>query len=178
MTEQTPKPEAEAPSAEAKQAAASPLNDRGRQTARALQRVASSFAQESGGRDDIPWVRLPAERLHDVAERCKDDRELRMDMLHCLFAVDYVERIEVDYILVSIATDRKVMLKVDLPPEGSSVGTVTDLWQAATWFERETHDLFGVTFDGNDDLEPLLLFDGFEGYPGRKSFPLHDYEEW
>ena len=61
---------------------------------------------------------------------------------------------------------------------GSAIATVTDLWEAASWYERETHDLFGVEFAGNPDLSPLLLYEGFEGHPGLKSFPLHDYEEW
>ena len=52
------------------------------------------------------------------------------------------------------------------------------LWAAAAWYERETHDLFGVVFQGNDDLEPLLLYEGFEGHPGLKSFPLNDYDEY
>jgi NADH-quinone oxidoreductase subunit C len=65
-----------------------------------------------------------------------------------------------------------------LPPEEPKVPSLTGLWQAASWFERETHDLFGVEFEGNDDLAPLILFEGFEGYPGLRSFPLHDYQEW
>ena len=46
------------------------------------------------------------------------------------------------------------------------------------WFEREGHDLFGVVFQGHPNLAPLLLYEGFEGYPGRKSFPFHEYSEY
>ena len=101
-----------------------------------------------------------------------------MDMLHLQFAVDYVERIEMVYALYSVANDRRAMLKVDLSPEAPSVSSVTDVWIAAGWYERETHDLFGVDFPGNPDLSPLLLYEGFEGYPGLKSYPFNDYEEW
>ena len=52
-----------------------------------------------------------------------------------------------------------------------------DLWEAAGWYEREAHDLFGVVFDGNDDLAPLLLYDEFEGHPMRKDFPTTGYVE-
>ena len=65
-----------------------------------------------------------------------------------------------------------------MPAENPVADSVTGLWVAAGWYERETHDLFGVVFEGNPDLSPLLLYEGFEGYPGLKSFPLHDYEEW
>ena len=52
------------------------------------------------------------------------------------------------------------------------------MWRGADWFEREGHDLFVVVFEGHPDLSPLLLYEGFEGHPGRKSFPFHDYDEW
>ena len=101
-----------------------------------------------------------------------------MDKLPCLFAVDYIDHIELNYILFSIKRDHKLIVKTKLDSENPVINTVTHLWQAAAWYERETHDLFGVVFTGNDDLAPLLLYEGFEGYPGLKSFPLHDYEEY
>jgi NADH-quinone oxidoreductase subunit C len=99
-------------------------------------------------------------------------------MLNVLLAVDWIEKIQVVYVLYSTSNNRKVILRTNLPAESPSVASVTDLWEAAGWFEREAHDLFGVAFPGNDDMEPLLLYDGFEGFPGLKSYPLHDYEEW
>jgi NADH-quinone oxidoreductase subunit C len=154
------------------------LNERGEDTAAIVAKLAAPHVLESGGRDDNPWVKLDAEHLHVVAAACRDSDELGMDMLHLQFAVDYIEHIQVVYALYSVANDRKVMLKVDLPPESPAVASVTDLWIAATWYERETHDLFGVDFPGNDDLSPLLLYEGFEGFPGLKSFPFNEYEEW
>ena len=59
-----------------------------------------------------------------------------------------------------------------------SVPTVVTVWSGADWFEREAHDLFGVVFQDHPNLIPLLLYDGFEGHPGLKSFPYHEYEEW
>jgi NADH-quinone oxidoreductase subunit C len=55
---------------------------------------------------------------------------------------------------------------------------VTSVWRAADWYEREAHDLFGVHFEGHPDLSPLLLYEGFEGYPGRKEYPFNDYQEF
>jgi len=55
---------------------------------------------------------------------------------------------------------------------------VTGIWRSANWYEREAHDLFGVEFKGHPNLLPLLLYDEFEGFPGRKSFPFHEYDEW
>jgi NADH-quinone oxidoreductase subunit C len=194
VTEQPPKGEGEAPADAPKEGdapAATPahrgppiviaeeiLNERGETTALLLAKTVGADAVESGGRDDIPWVRVEADRLHDVAERCRDDADLRMDMLHCELAVDWVERIQMIYALYSVANHRRVVLRVDLPADKPEVATVSDLWIAAGWYERETHDLFGVEFPGNPDMSPLLLYEGFEGHPGLKSYPLNDYEEW
>ena len=154
------------------------LTERGEETAAILASVLGSLAVQTGGRDDLPWAVVEAANLHEAASRCRDGEGLRTDLLHCMLAVDYVERIQMVYVLYSLLTDRKAILKVDLPAEAPTVDTVTDLWIAAGWYERETHDLFGVEFTGNPDLSPLLLYEGFEGHPGLKSYPLHDYAEW
>ena len=192
MTEQPPNEGAESAAAAGQAAAPAPaarrgppvvvaeevLNDRGTETAAMLAALAAPHVLASGGRDDNPWVRIAPEHLHAVAAASRDSAELSMDMLHLEFAVDYVERIEMVYALYSVANDRRAMLKVDLSPEAPSIFSVTDVWIAAGWYERETHDLFGVDFPGNPDLSPLLLYEGFEGYPGLKSYPFNDYEEW
>ena len=69
-------------------------------------------------------------------------------------------------------------MKTDLPYENPSLPTLTEIWRAADWYEREAHDLFGVEFEGHPDLSPLLLYEGFEGHPGLKEFPFHDYDEY
>ena len=154
------------------------LDARGEETADRLKRVVAPYVLDSGGRDDLPGVRVAPENLAEAARRCRDEAWLGMDLLHCLLAVDYVEHLELVYVLFSLAGDRKSILKVHLPAIEPTVDSVTHLWEAAGWYERETHDLFGVEFAGNPDLSPLLLYEGFEGHPGLKSFPLHDYDEW
>jgi NADH-quinone oxidoreductase subunit C len=71
---------------------------------------------------------------------------------------------------------RRVLLRTRVP-DGQAVASLTGLWRGAAWHERETHEMFGIAFDGFDDgtgqgLRPLLLPDGFEGTPLRKSFVL------
>ena len=171
----TPPPGAASP---ADTTPADALNERGKAVAVALQQVASPYIVQSGGSDDMPWVELQPEHIVAVAQRCKEDSQLQMEMLHCLLAVDYESSIQVVYILFSLALNQKAMLKMSLDAENPRIASVTSLWEAASWYERETHDLFGVEFEGNPNLKPLLLYEGFEGFPGRKSFPLHDYKEY
>jgi len=78
-------------------------------------------------------------------------------------------------VLASLAkpgTDQRVLLKADVPDDDLRIGTWVRAFAGAAWHERETHEMFGITFDGNDDLRNLYLPTEFEGHPLRKEFPL------
>ena len=81
---------------------------------------------------------------------------------------------EVVYNLYSISENERVRLKVKTSEEG--VESVTSVWPAANWLEREVFDLFGVQFKNHPDLRRLLLPPDWEGYPLRKDFPLEFVE--
>ena len=117
----------------------------------------------------------------DILEVCRTLREhssLKFDYLRCLSVVDYIERLEIVYHLFSLSNRCKMVVKASVSPENALAPSVVSVWPGANWFEREAHDLFGVVFEGHPDLQPLLLYDGFEGFPGRKNFPFHEYDEW
>ena len=120
------------------------------------------------GPDDVP----------QVCRVAREDPALDFDYLRALSVVDYEERLEVNYHLLSLSMRHKMVVKTSLPPDAPRVPTVTGVWRGANWYEREGHDLFGVVFEGHPDLSPLLLYEGFEGHPGLKSFPFHEYDEW
>jgi len=78
-------------------------------------------------------------------------------------------------VLASVAkpgTDLRVLLKADVPDDDPRIGTWTGTFKGAAWHERETHEMFGITFDGNHDLRHIYLPTEFEGHPLRKEFPL------
>ncbi len=127
--------------------------------------------------DEVTLTALPK----DVPAVCRIARQhakIDCGYLRCLSVVDYVERLEVNYHLFSLDKRHKFVVKTSVSPDAPNVPSIVSVWRGANWFEREAHDLFGVVFDGHPDLSPLLLYDGFEGFPGRKSFPFHDYDEW
>lgn len=127
--------------------------------------------------DEVILTVSPQDVL-SVCRIAKDDPRLDMDYMRCLSTVDYTERLEVNYHLFSLKLRHKLVVKTNVSPDDANVPTVVTVWRGANWYERESHDLFGVVFQGHPDLSPLLLYDGFEGFPGRKSFPFHDYDEW
>lgn len=107
--------------------------------------------------------------------------EFAFDMLVDLTAVDWAEgaspRFTVVYHLFS--TTRHVYLRVAtdcVNDETPEVPTVTPLWGAADWHERETYDMFGITFTGHPDLRRILMWDGYPFHPLRKEFPLAGIE--
>ena len=80
-------------------------------------------------------------------------------------------RFDVVYHLHSFEANRRIRLKVSTD-EATPVPTVCGVWRAANWCEREAYDMFGIRFDGHPDLTRILLWEGFNGYPLRKDFPV------
>jgi len=141
-----------------------------------------------------PFIVIGAADLLEVGRFLRDDSQLKFDLLNCISGVDYFEpdpkkapkagfepHMEVVYHLHSFTHRHRIVLKVNLPrwlndqagnlPE---VPSVTGLWVAADWHEREVYDLTGVWFTGHPDLRRILLSEDWVGYPLRKDyeFPL------
>ena len=154
------------------------LDLRGEALSKLLPEVLRDFDIEMGAAVDEVIVTVSPADVPAVCRVVREDPRLDFDYLRCLSAVDYVERLEVVYHLFSLANRHKVVIKTSVSPDDPQVPSVVSVWRGADWFEREAHDLFGVVFEGHPNLAPLLLYEGFEGYPGRKSFPFHDYDEW
>jgi NADH-quinone oxidoreductase subunit C len=79
---------------------------------------------------------------------------------------------EMVYHLYSLAAGRRIRVKVRLPADAPLMDSLAGLWRNANWLEREVYDMFGVVFRGHPDLKRILMYDGFEGFPLRKDYPL------
>ena len=143
-----------------------------------LKEVLNDFNPQPGALDDLPQVTIGPGDVQRACRLAKDDPRLGMSQLSLLACVDYLEYFQIVYILHSLDPDRTAVIKTDVPYETAALPSVTSVWRAADWYEREGHDLFGVHFEGHPDLSPLLLYEGFEGYPGRKEYPFNDYQEF
>jgi NADH-quinone oxidoreductase subunit C len=122
-------------------------------------------------------VNVAGEQIVAVCDYLKSDRETNFNYLSDLTCVHYPDRreapFEIVYNLFSIDDNERVRLKVRT---SGSVASVTGVWPAANWLEREVFDLFGVTFADHPDLRRLLLPPDWEGYPLRKDYPLEFIE--
>ncbi|PSJ40000.1 NADH-quinone oxidoreductase subunit C [Sphingomonas deserti] len=86
------------------------------------------------------------------------------------------ERFEVVYHLLSVTKNHRIRVRVTTD-EDKAVPSVTGIWPVAGWLEREVFDMYGVIFEGNNDLRRILTDYGFRGHPFRKDFPLSGYVE-
>lgn len=122
-----------------------------------------------------------------VMRALRDHAELRFEELIDLCGVDYSTygdgawdgpRFAVVSHLLSIAHNWRLRVRVFAPDdELPVVPSVIDVWSAANWYEREAFDLFGILFDGHNDLRRILTDYGFIGHPFRKDFPVSGYVE-
>jgi len=117
-------------------------------------------------------------RIVEVCRALKDDPDTPFNYLSDLTCVHYPDNkgapFQVVYNLYSISKNERVRLNVDTTAEG--VDSVTSVWPAADWLEREVYDLFGVVFRNHPDLRRILLPPDWEGHPLRKDYPLEFVE--
>ena len=154
------------------------LTPAGRELLDVYLEVLKEFDPRAGALDDIPQVSVDKQHTLRACQLIKDDPRIAAKMLLCLSCVDYSDYFQMVYVLQSLEPERTLALRTDVPYSDATVPSVTPVWRAANWYEREAHDLFGVGFDGHPDLSPLLLYEGFEGYPGRRDFPFNEYQEF
>ncbi|MCE3008360.1 MAG: NADH-quinone oxidoreductase subunit C [Bacteroidetes bacterium] len=102
----------------------------------------------------------------------RNDPDFYLDFLASLCGVDDGEQLWVVYHLYSIPYGYSLVLKVALARDNPVVDSISDIYAAANWHERETYDLFGITFANHPDLRRILLPEDWAGHPMRK-----DYQE-
>lgn len=121
--------------------------------------------------DTLITVKLEA--IHGILNTLKTD--LRFLYFCDMLATDRFtseDRFEVIYNLVCLKDQKRIFIKTRCSEEDPTVPTVTDIWPAANWHEREAYDMFGIHFEGHPDLRRLFMPEDFKYHPLRKEFPL------
>ncbi|HEV2200882.1 MAG TPA: NADH-quinone oxidoreductase subunit C [Bryobacteraceae bacterium] len=126
-----------------------------------------------------------ASRIVDFCRYLKDEQ--KFNRLCSITAVDWhpaEPRFEVVYHLHAVEPAptgstpavRRLRVKCRVSGTNPEIDSVTGVWRAANWYERETFDMFGITFRGHPDLKRILMPLDWEGYPLRKDYPTHGYK--
>lgn len=121
-------------------------------------------------------INLRQEKIIEIIRFLYQHPELKFEFLTTLCGIHYPEQhqIGVMYQLHSLTNNYRIRLKIYLPEENPVTPTLTSLFAAANWMERETYDFFGVKFTGHPDLRRLLNVEDMIIHPLRKEYPLED----
>ena len=152
----------------------------------ALKNALGEGAAISAALGEVTVVVKAADYLKTM-QTLRDDRNLAFEQMIDLCGVDYSQygegsydgpRFAVVVHLLSLEKNWRVRVRVFCPDDDMPlVESITGIWRAANWFEREAFDLFGILFDGHGDLRRILTDYGFIGHPFRKDFPVSGYVE-
>jgi NADH-quinone oxidoreductase subunit C len=144
-------------------------------TAQIFEPIASALAA-SGATTSVSHgtlvVGIDAVDLRATVERLKG--EFGFDLFLDVTAIDWPRdelRFEIVYHFYSTAQHVRIRLKTRVPATDPTVESLTPLYGAACYMERECHEMYGIAFRGNPDLRPILLYEGFTGHPLRKDYP-------
>ena len=132
-------------------------------------------------------VEVSADKYLEVMQILRNAPDCRFEMLMDLCGVDYSTYAEVGKDgprfavvshLMSLTLNQRLRVRVFCADEDFPVvASINNIWNAANWFEREAFDLFGIVFEGHEDLRRILTDYGFIGHPFRKDFPVSGYVE-
>jgi NADH:ubiquinone oxidoreductase subunit C len=134
--------------------------------------IATKCPEAKGGENkQFPEFIATPEGIHSLCQLLRENPETKMDYLFCQTALDRKDGFHVVYHLTSTDLGHCLMLRTILSDKvNPEVVTVSDLWKAAEYYEREIFDLFGIKFINHPDLRRIFLDDDWVGYPLRKDY--------
>jgi NADH-quinone oxidoreductase subunit C len=137
--------------------------------------VPTATIEESPTRDRHLTIYIDRDAVVPVMQALRDGPSLRFSAIADLTAIDFwprEPRFEVAYLLIALEHRLRLRVKVRLDANDAHVTTVSRIWPAANWLEREVWDLFGIVFDDHPDPRRLLMPEDWEGFPLRKDYPV------
>jgi NADH-quinone oxidoreductase subunit C len=125
---------------------------------------------------DMLCITVNREFIQPILLFLRDDQELQYNFLTTLCGMHYpqTERLGVVYHVHSFVNNHRVRIKTVTELNDPKIPTITTIWPAANWMERETYDFFGIQFEGHPNLKRILNMDEMTDFPLRKEFPLED----
>jgi NADH-quinone oxidoreductase subunit C len=131
--------------------------------------------------DGMPAIYVAREHAPAVCQLLRDHPALQFSFAPDMTAVDFMPReprFEVIVHLVSLGippygdTPKRLRVKIRVPGTDARMPTISGVWKAMNWAEREVYDMFGIHFDGHPDLRRILMPEDWDGHPARKDYPV------
>jgi NADH-quinone oxidoreductase subunit C len=122
-------------------------------------------------------ITVKAEATHEIIQFLKEDHELNFGFLTTLCGTHYPASelpLGMVYQLHNMEKRFRLRIKTFLPESKPEIRTITDIFSAANWMERETYDFFGIIFTGHPNLKRILNVEYLDYFPMRKEYPLED----
>jgi len=125
---------------------------------------------------DMLCLTVKKESIQSILLFLRDDQELQYNFLTTLCGMHYpqTEQLGVVYHVQSFVNNHRIRIKTFTELKNPKMPTITTIWPAANWMERETYDFFGIQFEGHPNLKRILNMDEMIDFPLRKEFPLED----
>jgi len=120
-------------------------------------------------------IKVNKENLVSICYFLKEDKDLKFLLSEDITAVDWAtrkNRFTVVYHIFSLKNNFRLKIKADIDESDCSIDSVTSVWRAANWHERECYDMYGIIFKNHPDLRRMYMPEDFEYHPLRKDFPL------
>ena len=123
-------------------------------------------------------IEIKCEHIVEMITYLKNDPSCQFNYLVDIGGIDYLkypdkpERFAIVYVLQNIPSNYRLVIKTYVPEDNPVIDSITELYAAANWPEREVYDMFGIEFRHHPDLSRILMPDNYEGHPLRKDYPL------
>jgi NADH-quinone oxidoreductase subunit C len=154
-----------------------PINpDRDQLVVSKLSNRFSSAIESHETLSDMLCITVKKEFIQSILLFLRDDQELQYNFLTTLCGMHYPEnkQLGVVYHVHSFVNNHRIRIKTVTELSNPKIPTITTIWPAANWMERETYDFYGIQFEGHPNLKRILNMDEMTDFPMRKEFPLED----
>lgn len=122
-----------------------------------------------------PHIIVENDKVFNVLEACLRNEKLQMDYLEDAYGSEDEQGVSITYHLYSTVTKQRVFIRSFISRVHDSQKSVQKFWSCALFYEREIHEMFGIVFDLENSNQPLLLPEGWRGFPLRKDYAYPDY---
>ncbi len=141
-----------------------------------LNKKFANSVQEIDDKYNLLTFQVDSQVVYDVIKFVKENEELQFEFLTDLCGIHFPDQnlLGVVYHLHNMVENFRIRIKTFVPVENPVVKTVSDLFSAADWMERETFDFYGITFEGHKNLIRILNVEYLDYFPLRKEYPLED----